>query len=1688
MSFGGPNQFPVFLKVQPDGSTVTEIRKFEDFVTGSASRIGRTFTQAASQADKGFDFSNVRRAVDSLEREIGRIGKLQQQRTSDPFGIAGGLANMRNSPLQRMLNEQRAAEASLDAQRQRFHAERMQAIQQEFDASIGAIRARRAAESQAIADIIAKEDALLALERQRVAAQASQVAGRTFIQAPGFDPQAASQSAAAARQHAVALNALATAAEQVAAAESGATATDRAYASTMRASATAATEEASRLEALAVTQGKVAAASAGLNRANLELGQSQRASRFATLQASQQVQDYFIQIGAGASPMVAFSQQASQLAFVMSAAGGTAGKFARFMAGGGGTVAFALLAVIPLVGTLIGKLFEQNDAVDKAVDKMREEADQAQANARAQDIWRKSIEGVIDAVRRQKEELDRLLKSEAASQVVAVAEAQKNVEALHKELSDANKAFAALGGEPQLKRARAAYIAPEGTPVVDPELDKLEAAKKRIDAAQAAFEDAQKNLTNSQIVLGRAQGEAIADLTKRASRWSDLYSDALKGVIQRNPKLAPQASALSAAVAKVSAAASHAASAGAPFDTFTTKTKNLGIQLDHGQITVDKYTSAMGRLADELERVAKAAEDAKKNQGKVLSDFSLPVQGRITGNFGEKRPGHTHAGVDIAVPVGTQVKAAAAGTVVEVGTIPGYGNVIVVNHGNGTLTRYAHLSKFLTQKGAAVGAGDVLALSGGAKGAEGAGNSEGPHLHYEVTVGGKPVNPLKGRFPTDDFASSDRAAQIQQRLQEQAERAAQQAASAQERLGNASANYAERVQRINEQWNEQPKLIDQAAQAHRELLKTIEDARNAQADYNTLIAKLRQDKPPGFEEQVRQLEQSRDALNGVIAAAEAAGPVIDQGLLKPMNDLVKADQRAAEQTTLILAGHEDWAAALERIEELKDRTGKADTRDVATILQIVDAERARQRALQEQARLINRVVQSASVVQNAITGVVAKPFDLGSYKSGLKSIMNDFSQNFARSISETLLGGDLGTQMEAALRAKTDPLGQAGADLTQSASDLETVAAAFMEAIRVWQSSLGPSTAQVAATPTAFVGAGLGGATSFFSRLFGQIGGNTAATAGATETLSTIQQHQNDLLKRSPLLSNPEQYYNLLGANVGKSLDKAFGTGGFFGKIGGKLGTALEGAQIGQMSGSLLKAFGVKSSSTGSALGGAAGQLIAGPVGAIVGGLLGGLLGGLFKKKKVGGANITGSGTDFDITRFGNENRSQTGSHAANNILDTLEGIAQQFGVALDATKGAVSVSVRGDDLRVDPSGRGRTKGKDVVNFEQDEQAAIEYAIKNLIEDGVLGPIKDGAKKLLLESRDLQTGLTKALKFQNVFKELKQYTDPVGAAIDDLDQQFADLRNIFAQAGASAEQYAQLEQLYAFKRNDAIKAATQQLDSTLTQLLKDLQYRGDTGLSLRTRERAAKADLTPFQQQINAGQQIDQEAFSNVVNSMLDIERQMYGSTKQYFDVLTLVTQLTQKAIANATSGGTSATPAIVPVITGGGTTTPATTTYAPPTGTVHGAPITAGAAAQAANDNFAKASDVVAAIQQQTKDLVEAGLDFGEMVAAIQTAMVNIGLGTSNAGRSTKGAPGTVGGFLGVVNGEPPGDPALAKLVADTNKQMVDSLNALLEVNRQANDIAAAGFGSISVGGNVDRGRETPWPGSALVMSPWGG
>lgn len=266
----------------------------------------------------------------------------------------------------------------------------------------------------------------------------------------------------------------------------------------------------------------------------------------------------------------------------------------------------------------------------------------------------------------------------------------------------------------------------------------------------------------------------------------------------------------------------------------------------------------------------------------------------------------------------------------------------------------------------------------------------------------------------------------------------------------------------------------------------------------------------------------------------------------------------------------------------------------------------------------------------------------------------------------------------------------------------------------------------------------------------------------------------------------------------------------------GKLGTSLkqlgQGAAIGGIAASATGGSGL-----GGSIGGAIGQELgakvlgkalgsfAGPLGAIAGGLLGGLIGGMFRKTKQASATISSIGGQAVVSTITGNNAElkAVANSMATGLLKGIASIAEQLGGTLG---GAVKLSIgqRNKDFVVDPTGAGRTKGAGVINFGQDQAAAVAYVTQLAIQQGIITGISAGAQTLIKATGDLNDQVQKALKFDQVFKDLRSESDPLGASLDALAAEMTKLKAIFAEAGASAEDYAKLEELFAIKQAKAI--------------------------------------------------------------------------------------------------------------------------------------------------------------------------------------------------------------------------------------------------------------------------------------------
>lgn len=358
--------------------------------------------------------------------------------------------------------------------------------------------------------------------------------------------------------------------------------------------------------------------------------------------------------------------------------------------------------------------------------------------------------------------------------------------------------------------------------------------------------------------------------------------------------------------------------------------------------------------------------------------------------------------------------------------------------------------------------------------------------------------------------------------------------------------------------------------------------------------------------------------------------------------------------------------------------------------------------------------------------------------------------------------------------------------------------------------------------------------------------------------------------------------------------------------LGQSLGQVMAGAEMGRLFGKgFTDIFGIKGSKLGSEIGGAIGSAIGGPIGAVVGGTIGSITGGLFKTAKWGTAAVTGN-SDGDVTVGGNKSAYRSNaSLASTSIQSGLDAIAEQFGVDVGGYN--VSIGQYKGKWRVSTTGRtGKLKGgsgrTDIKDFGEDgAEDAIKYAIADAVKDGALEGLRASTQALLAASDDVEAQLQKALDFEDVFSRLKSYKDPVGAALDTLDKEFKRLQGIFEEAGASAEEYAQLEELYGIERANAVKEAAEKVTASLKSLFDDLTV-GNDARSLRDRLAEAQAAYDPLAKRVAAGDTTAYDDYADAAAKLLDLQRQIYGSGDEYFKMLDQITALTKSRIDAETS------------------------------------------------------------------------------------------------------------------------------------------------------------------------------------------
>ena len=647
-------------------------------------------------------------------------------------------------------------------------------------------------------------------------------------------------------------------------------------------------------------------------------------------------------------------------------------------------------------------------------------------------------------------------------------------------------------------------------------------------------------------------------------------------------------------------------------------------------------------------------------------------------------------------------------------------------------------------------------------------------------------------------------------------------------------------------------------------------------------------------------EQMRRGLDPKIAAAlkgelEKMRPVIEDSINGPFRDLLESSRESAAIQNLQIAGRTEEAEVLSRVLQLNRQQKALSDEQVQSVYDVVLQERARSRELEKQNQLRQRDAALVDATRDNVRGALQ---DL-SRGGGASAIGKAFSRQFdlllerqVDNLFDSLFGNFFQSERDKAL----------GFDLVKKAS------IAQVDAIRTTITALNDLAGSFRdATDTV--------------RAANDNQSGFVAADGAIEVQRSRLRDKFDLegefdleFGAGPRSIAPSDFT----ATLARKLATAVGGTEFGNAVGDAVskGMSRNGAAYGAIAGGL--AFGGKGSPLFSAIGGAVGEKVlgpaigkgfasiakglgdlGGPLGGIIGGLAGGLLGSALTSTPRASATIGGVNGALGVvsTRGNSASRRKASEGAAGEALDTLDQIAEALGATINASLGSVSIGVRKGNYRVDTSGSGATKtSRGAIDFGEDSASAIKFATMDLIQDGVLEGLRASTQRLLQQSKDLETAVNRAVDFEGVFAELKSIKDPVGAALDALDKQFDRLKGIFDEAGATTQEYADLEELYGFRRAEAIKQARDSFLGSLLDLRDQLTI-GDTSLSVRSRLEAAQAQYNPLADRVRAGDVTAFDDFSQAAQTLLDLERELYGSTSPFFALRDDILGLTNTAI-----------------------------------------------------------------------------------------------------------------------------------------------------------------------------------------------
>jgi len=722
---------------------------------------------------------------------------------------------------------------------------------------------------------------------------------------------------------------------------------------------------------------------------------------------------------------------------------------------------------------------------------------------------------------------------------------------------------------------------------------------------------------------------------------------------------------------------------------------------------------------------------------------------------------------------------------------------------------------------------------------------------------------------------------------------------------------------------EMSKIDASAAASHRASAQAIADEKARQAEMEK-GSNQRRDILSSYGD-TRALDNAIEAMaklqelvgteleEGLYTQAMADGDKrrVYEGLRRPITEAIEEQRRGNEVAQLRLQGYDLEANVLERMLQLQRDTGAVTRADLETALaqervneRINDALESRQR---QTSQILGVAQQTRDAFETMLLGFQKNP--LKSIKGFFNSVVQNALQIRARQLTERIFAG--ADEKLRDLVKGSNGVDQAAEILAKSVKDTAdkfTPLAAANDNLKSSAERAADALDKLANTASGTAGATSGGIAGL------DVGGGAAPSSsgsyvdpdGSIVVVKT-RDAKPPIASSAPIPTAGVTYQELF-TGIGETLDKTFKSGNFFKGIGGGVSTALEGAGTGAMAGGALKMLGLKSSSSGSALGGALGNFIPGlppGVGAAIGGVVGGLLGGLFKKTKKGYADniMVGADGGAAFTLAGNStSRKTAASDSANSLVSSLQNIAEQLGGGLATGVNLGSLGMRKDKYTFDPTPGESSGRQEFASAEEAAAAAMSYAL----EKGVITGISAASQKILRSGQDMQRALEKASVIESIPKRLKQMTDPVGAAIDELNLEFTKMISYLKEGGATASQFADAQKLYDLQRAEAIKQASDASVEALQQYIDEMKGGSSSPFNKRTTYENAAQALSAYRADVGAGKVVDNDEFLRAVDNFKEASRELNGSGSAFFsdvgDILNLVTRAKENVAANSST------------------------------------------------------------------------------------------------------------------------------------------------------------------------------------------